>query len=223
MKNSAVWGLVCLLVFGGASSVHGQENQSAEPGVGVTLAVATFAGGCFWCVETDFDKVPGVAKTISGFMGGSVENPTYEQVSSGGTGHLESVQVHYDPSVISYDGLLAAFWRMVNPTDAQGQFVDRGEQYTTAIFYHDEMQRLAAEKSRDALVAAGRHKDPVVTAIRPAGTFYPAEDYHQDFHKKSPIRYNFYRHRSGRDKYLEKTWGEELKIDYSIYAPRAAQ
>jgi len=223
MKFSAMWGLIGMLLCGGASLAQAQESASAPPDAGVALSVATFAGGCFWCVEADFDKVPGVAKTISGFMGGRVDNPTYEQVSSGGTGHLESVQVYYDPSVISYDGLLAAFWRMVNPTDAAGQFVDRGEQYTTAIFYHDETQRLAAEKSRDALVTSGRYAEPVVTAIRPAGAFYPAEDYHQDFHKKSPIRYTFYRHRSGRDKYLEKTWGEELKIDYSLYAPRAAQ
>lgn len=223
MKKTAAWSLTCLLVLGGICNAQEAEPGSSEPKAGVTLAVATFAGGCFWCVEADFDKVPGVAKTISGFMGGKVENPTYEQVSGGGTGHLESVQVHYDPSVISYDGLLAAFWRTVNPTDEGGQFVDRGEQYSTAIFYHDETQRMAAEKSRDALTASGRYKDPVVTPIRAASTFYPAEEYHQDYYKKNPIRYNFYRHRSGRDQYLEKTWGEELKIDFSVFAPQAAQ
>lgn len=221
MTKSVVLGLLWALLFGNVAVA--QEAESTAPKVGVTFSVATFAGGCFWCVEADFDKVPGVAKTISGFMGGKVANPTYEQVSSGGTGHLESVQVYFDPSVISYDGLLAAFWRMVNPTDAGGQFVDRGEQYTTAIFYHDEAQRLAAEKSRDALKASGRYNDAIVTPLRAATEFYPAEDYHQDFHKKSSIRYSFYRHRSGRDQYLEKTWGDELKINYSIYAPRAAQ
>jgi peptide methionine sulfoxide reductase msrA/msrB len=136
------------------------------------LAVATFAGGCFWCTESDFEKVPGVVKVISGYTGGGLPNPTYEQVSGGGTGHLESVQVSYDPQVITYDGLLQAFWHMVNPTDAGGQFVDRGEQYATAIFYHDEAQKMAAERSKTALQASGRYDKPVITPIRPAGEFY---------------------------------------------------
>jgi len=181
--------------------------------------VATFAGGCFWCVEADFDKVPGVVGTISGFMGGALANPSYDQVSGGTTGHLEVVQVRYDPAQISYEGLLAAFWRMIDPTDADGQFVDRGPQYSSAIFFHDESQRTLAEQSREALAASGRYGTPIVTAIRPAETFYRAEDYHQDFHQQSPIRYTFYRHRSGRDQYLKKTWGVELKVDYTRYAP----
>lgn len=177
------------------------------------LAVATFAGGCFWCVEAGFEKVPGVVEAVSGYTGGQAKNPTYEQVSSGSTGHIESVAVYYDPKRISYEGLLAAFWRMIDPTDAGGQFVDRGGQYTTAIFYHDQQQEQAAEKSRDALQASGRFDKPIVTAIRPTGDFYPAEDYHQDYYKKNPIRYKFYRYRSGRDQYLDKTWGKDLHLD----------
>ena len=177
------------------------------------LVVATFAGGCFWCVEADFDKLPGVVRTVSGYTGGKDENPSYKQVSSGGTGHLESVQVFYEPARVSYEDLLAAFWRMVEPTDADGQFVDRGEQYTTAIFYHDEEQKRAAEQSTAALAASGRYDKPVITPIRPVETFYPAEDYHQNYHSENPLRYKYYRYRSGRDQYLEKTWGEDLHMD----------
>ena len=175
-------------------------------------AVATFAGGCFWCVEADFDKVPGVVETISGYTGGHVANPGYEQVSSGVTGHVEAVRVHYDPAQVSYERLLDAFWRMIDPTDADGSFVDRGQQYTSAIFYHDEVQRAAAEKSRDALAASGRYAKPIVTNILPAPEFFTAEDYHQDYHKRNPIRYKYYRYNSGRDQYLRKTWGEDLHM-----------
>ena len=183
------------------------------------LAVATFAGGCFWCVEAGFEKVPGVVQAISGYTGGHVKNPNYEQVSSGSTGHRESVEVHYDPNIISYDGLLAAFWHMVNPTDPGGQFVDRGEQYTTAIYYHNEAQRLATEHSKAALNASGRYNKPVVTPILPASPFYAAEDSHQNYYKHNPLRYKFYRYRSGRDQYLEETWGKDLHVDYAKYSP----
>jgi len=191
----------------------GGEAVSPAASADQPLAVATFAGGCFWCVEADFDKLPGVVRTISGYTGGKVENPGYKQVSGGGTGHLESLQVFYEPARISYEDLLAAFWRMVEPTDAGGQFVDRGEQYSTAIFYHDEVQKHAAEASKAALAASGRYDKPVITPIRPAETFYTAEDYHQDYHSKNPLRYKYYRYRSGRDQYLEKTWGEDLHMD----------
>ena len=194
--------------------VNGAGNQPAAPAqpVSRTLAIATFAGGCFWCVEADFDKVPGVVKTVSGYTGGDLKNPSYERVAAGGTGHRESVQVYYDPERLSYEGLLDAFWRMVNPTDAGGQFPDRGKQYTTAIFYHDETQKHAAEQSKAALAASGRYDKPIVTPILPATTFYPAEGYHQDYHSKNPLRYNFYRYRSGRDQYLEKIWGEDAHM-----------
>jgi len=183
------------------------------------LAVATFAGGCFWCVEADFEKVPGVVEAVSGYTGGKVENPTYRQVSSGTSGHLEAVQVYYDPAKITYEGLLQAFWRMINPTDTGGQFVDRGEQYTTAIYYHDAQQKQAAEQSKAQLEASGRFGEPLVTPIIEAGEFYVAEDYHQDYYDKNPLRYRFYRYGSGRDQYLEKTWESALKVDYSLFTP----
>jgi len=172
--------------------------------------LATFAGGCFWCVESGFEKLAGVHEVISGYTGGHLKNPSYEQVSSGGTGHVEVVQVYYDPSVISYEALVESFWRQINPTDNGGQFADRGEQYRPVIFYHDETQREIAEKSRAALDASGRFDSPIATEIKPFEQFYPAEDYHQDYHKKNPLRYKFYRHNSGRDEFLEKTWGDDL-------------
>ena len=177
--------------------------------------LATFAGGCFWCVEADFEKVPGVLEAVSGYTGGSLENPTYEQVSGGGSGHLESVQVRFDPARISYDDLLQAFWRMIDPTDGTGQFVDRGHQYSTAVFYHDEDQKQRALASRQALADSGRYTSEVVTAIEPVGVFYPAEDYHQDYAARNPLRYKFYRYNSGRDRYLQRTWGEEIHMDHA--------
>jgi methionine-S-sulfoxide reductase len=170
------------------------------------LARATFAGGCFWCMEPPFDKLEGVVSTTSGYTGGQVENPSYEQVSDGGTGHLESVQVLYDPAKISYEKLLEVFWMNVDPTDAGGQFCDRGEQYQTAIFFHDEEQRRLAEESKQKLIDSGRLQKPIVTPVRPATPFYPAEEYHQDYYKKNPIRYKFYRSGCGRDRVLEKLW-----------------
>lgn len=174
------------------------------------FAVATFAGGCFWCVEADFEKVRGVHEVISGFSGGFVANPTYEQVGQGGTGHVESVQVYYDPAVIDYDGLLNAFWRMIDPTDAGGQFVDRGYQYHSVIFYANAEQRAKAELSRQRLAESKRYPAPIVTEIKAFEAFYPAEDYHQNYYRVNPLRYKFYRYRSGRDSYLEKIWGKDL-------------
>ncbi len=186
------------------------------------LGVATFAGGCFWCVEADFEKLPGVVEAVSGYTGGATRRPDYATVTSGRTGHLESVRVRYDPRRITYEGLLAAFWRMIDPTDAGGQFVDRGQQYTTAIFYHDDEQRLAAERSKAALATQPRYGGKaIVTAIRPAGEFHVAEEYHQDYQRRNPIRYHLYRHSSGRDQYLEASWGKELHVDHSQHAPGA--
>jgi peptide methionine sulfoxide reductase msrA/msrB len=204
-----------------AVAISGTNGGKDRPRIVVdeSLPVATFAGGCFWCVESGFEHVPGVVEAVSGYTGGRADNPTYSQVSSGATGHIESVRVHYDPTVITYEGLLAAFWRMIDPTDADGQFVDRGGQYTTAVFYHDEQQRLTAEKSRDALAATGRYAQPVLTPIREAGEFYAAEEYHQDYYKENPVRYNLYRYGSGRDQYLDRIWGEEIHVDYDRYAP----
>ena len=181
--------------FGGGGGAHAQE-----------LKTATFAGGCFWCVEADFDHVPGVVETVSGYTGGTVKDPSYEQVSAGGTGHREAVRIAYDPSRVSYEALLTAFWHSVDPTDAGGQFCDRGESYQTAIFVHDEEQRRAAEASKVAAQEA--LGDTVVTPIEEAGPFYPAEDYHQGYYEKNPLRYRYYRWGCGRDARIEQVWGE---------------
>lgn len=172
-------------------------------------ATATFAGGCFWCMEPPFEKLDGVYSVESGYTGGKKPKPTYEEVSAGGTGHIEAIRVTYDPKKLSYEQLLDVFWRQVDPTDGGGQFVDRGAQYRTAIFYADEAQRKAADVSKEALDKADRFGGKkVVTEILPAGPFFVAEDYHQDYYKKNPLRYKFYRYNSGRDQFLEKIWGK---------------
>ena len=167
---------------------------------------AIFAGGCFWCVEADFDKVPGVVETVSGYTGGTVEDPTYEQVSAEDTGHREAVRITYDPDQVSYEELLTAFWHSVDPTDAGGQFCDRGESYTTAIFVENEEQRQMAEVSKEE--ARQELGQEIVTSIEEAGPFYRAEDYHQDYYEKSPVRYRYYRWSCGRDERIEELWGE---------------
>lgn len=168
-------------------------------------ATAHFAAGCFWCAEHDFEEVPGVIRVISGYTGGHVANPSYEQVSHGGTGHFESVEVIYDPEKITYAKLLNVFWHDVDPTDAGGQFCDRGDQYRAVIFYNNEEEKNIAEKSKAALLQSGRFKE-INTLILPATTFYPAEEYHQGYAKKNPGRYEFYRYTCGRDKRLEELW-----------------
>jgi peptide methionine sulfoxide reductase msrA/msrB len=173
-------------------------------------AKATFAGGCFWCMEPPFEKLEGVKEVISGYTGGHKENPTYKEVSSGTTGHVEAVEVIYDPSKITYEKLLDVFWHQIDPTDAGGQFVDRGSSYLSAIFYHNEEQKRLAEQSKAELDASGRFDKPIVTKIRPAGPFYRAEEYHQDYYKKNPIRYKFYRFNSGRDRFLDKVWSKKI-------------
>jgi peptide-methionine (S)-S-oxide reductase len=175
-------------------------SSSAEP-----TAVATFAGGCFWCMQPPFDKTPGVLHTTAGYTGGTKVDPTYEEVSDGGTGHAESVEVTYDPSKVTYQQLLDIYWHNVDPLDTGGQFCDRGNQYRTAIFYHGDEQRQLAEASKQALTK--RFDQPIATEIVPAGPFYPAEDYHQEYYKKNPIRYKFYRWNCGRDQRLTELWG----------------
>jgi peptide methionine sulfoxide reductase msrA/msrB len=181
-----------------------KQNANRESG---EIHVATFAGGCFWCIESEFEKVPGVVKVISGYTGGSKENPSYEEVSSGKTGHVEAVQVYYDPSQISYKDLLEYFWKHIDPTDSEGQFVDRGAQYRSVIFYNNEEEKRIAEQSRESLAKSGRFSKPIVTEILPFYKFYEAEDYHQDYYKKHSLKYKFYRHGSGRDQFLKKAWG----------------
>jgi peptide-methionine (S)-S-oxide reductase len=183
-----------------------QQEGSTMPENGE--AVATFAGGCFWCMEPPYDKLDGVIATVSGYTGGSKVDPTYQEVSTGGTGHTEAVRITYDPAKVSYERLLEVFWQNVDPLDAGGQFCDRGDQYRTGIFVHDEEQRRLAETSKQALTDSGRFQQPIVTEIVAAGPFYPAEDYHQDYYEKNPIRYKFYRWNCGRDQRLTQLWGD---------------
>lgn len=168
--------------------------------------IATFAGGCFWCMEADFEKVKGVQKVISGYTGGHKPHPSYKEVSSGGTGHTEAIQVYFDPEVVTYKELLDYFWRHINPTDAGGQFVDRGNQYRSEIFYHTDRQKMEAAASKKELLSAMAFDKPIVTRITKVETFYPAEAYHQDYYKKNPISYKYYRWNSGRDQFIEKAW-----------------
>ena len=190
---------------GAASATPGASPATTE--AGAPTRVATFAGGCFWCMEGRFEAIPGVTDVISGYAGGNAENPTYEQVSTGATGHAEAVRVRFDPRRVTYEELLDAFWREIDPTDAGGQFADRGSQYRTAIFYHDEEQRQLAEESKTRLGSSGRFDAPIVTEIVPAGPFYEAEEYHQDYYRKHTWQYESYRAGSGRETYIEKTWG----------------
>ena len=171
-------------------------------------AKATFAGGCFWCVEADFDKVDGVISTTSGYIGGRVANPSYEQVSSKSTGHAEAVEIVYDPAKVSYEQLLGKFWHSIDPTTKDRQFCDAGSPYRTAIFAHDEAQLAAAKVSLAALEKSKPFKEPIVTTIERAGPFYAAEEYHQDYYKKNPVRYKYYRTSCGRDTRLQELWGK---------------
>ena len=206
-----------------SSGVFAQKaNESVYAPDDPDLAVATFAGGCFWCVEAGFEKIPGVVEAVSGYAGGTEPDPTYKQVSSGQTGHTEAVQVYYDPDEMTYEGLLAGFWRFMDPTDANGQFVDRGKQYRPAIFYHNEEQRRLAEASKQALIDSDRYDDPVVIEITELGQFYDAEEYHQDYYKKNPIRYKVYTFNSGRFQFIDEYWTEEEQdVDFSQYRPDA--
>ncbi len=184
---------------------------SAQEPVAPTTKTAILAGGCFWCMQPPFDALPGVLSTSAGYTGGQTANPTYEQVSDGITGHCEAVEVVYDPAKISYERLLEVFWRNVDPTQKDGQFVDIGAQYRAEIFYQNGEQKKLALTSKDRLEKLGVFDKPIVTEITPASIFYPAEAYHQSYYKKNPIRYKYYRRGSGRDKFLKKTWGKEKK------------
>ena len=200
---------VASLLFFGLLLAGESTTQLVTPGAEATSAVAVFAGGCFWCTESDFDKVPGVLSTTSGYIGGHVENPTYEEVSYGATGHTEAVQVRYDPGKVSYAQLLEVFWPTIDPVTANAQFCDKGSQYRSAIFYGNPEEQRLAEASKAALDQSGKLPGPVVTEIAPASTFYPAEEYHQDYHTKNPIRYTYYRNGCGRDDRLEQLWGKQ--------------
>ncbi len=193
------------LTLGGARAQGGTQTPTAPTG----LSKAIFAGGCFWCVESDFDKVPGVVSTVSGYIGGKVPNPTYEQVSNKVTGHAEAVEIVFDPKRVSYEQLLEYFWRTIDPTTKDRQFCDSGSPYRTAIFAVDAAQLKTAQASKEALEKAKPFKEPVVTEVVLAGAFYPAEDYHQDYYKKNPVRYAYYRNGCGRDARLKQLWGDQ--------------
>lgn len=194
---------LCLLSTGVAYGETGQTTSQQT-------AAATFAGGCFWCMEPPFDKIDGVISTTSGYTGGDKKNPTYEEVSAGGTGHTESVQIIYDPDKVTYQQLLEIFWHNIDPTVANRQFCDSGHQYRSAIFYHNEEQNRLAEESKAQLEKNKPFTQSIVTEITLASEFYPAEDYHQDYYQKNPIRYKFYRHGCGRDQRLEELWGKKM-------------
>jgi peptide-methionine (S)-S-oxide reductase len=194
---------VMFFALGGIVHAATERTGTAE------TAKATFAGGCFWCMEPPYDELDGVISTISGYIGGTKKNPTYEEVTSGSTGHTEAVQITYDPKKISYQKLLNVFWPNIDPLTADAQFCDSGSQYRSAIFYHDETQKNLAVRSKKDL--QGRFKQPIVTEIAPASEFYPAEDYHQDYYKKNPIRYKIYRYSCGRDQRLQELWGSKKK------------
>jgi peptide-methionine (S)-S-oxide reductase len=196
---------MALLAMAAATAAEPDGEAGIRPG----LKVATFAGGCFWCMEPPFDRLDGVVSTTSGYTGGTKQNPTYREVSAGETGHAESVQVVYDPTKVGYEKLLDVFWHNVDPLTKDAQFCDHGNQYRTAIFVHDEEQRRLAEASKEALERSGRFRQPIVTEIVAASMFWPAEDYHQDYYKKNPIRYKFYRYNCGRDQRLEELWGPQ--------------
>ena len=195
-------------VVGFLFTAYAEKGEEKKTTSDKSLATATFAGGCFWCMEPPFDKLDGVISTTSGYTGGHKKNPTYQEVSAGGTGHAESMQVLYDPAKVSYAKLLDVFWHNVDPLTLNAQFCDHGTQYRTAIFYHNEEQKRLAEASKQELEKSGRFPQPIVTEIVPVSEFYPAEDYHQDYYQKNPIRYKFYRYNCGRDARLEELWGK---------------
>jgi peptide methionine sulfoxide reductase msrA/msrB len=207
--------LMPLLLLGCQKTDAVRDGGSQMSGENKDMKIATFAGGCFWCTEADFEKTDGVVKVISGYTGGKKENPTYEEVSAGKSGHVEAIQVYYDPAKITYEGLLEVFWRHIDPTDNGGQFVDRGGQYRSAIFYRDEEEKRLAEKSKETLEKSGKFPKPIATEILKLSKFYPAEEYHQDYYKKNPLRYQYYRSGSGRDQFLKESWGQERKPEPS--------
>jgi peptide-methionine (S)-S-oxide reductase len=197
------------IAMASAAAIATAHAQTKPPAAGTEIA--TFAGGCFWCMEPPYDELPGVISTTSGYIGGHKKNPTYEEVSAGTTGHTEAVQVVFDPKKVSYEKLLEVFWRNIDPTTPNAQFCDRGSQYRSGIFYHNDEQLRLARASRDQIERTKRFREPIVTEITKAGTFYPAEDYHQDYYKKNPLRYKYYRANCGRDQRLEQLWGKPAR------------
>jgi peptide-methionine (S)-S-oxide reductase len=206
-KGSMITMLLSFIAVATVLAGNDPMKKTTETATG-KFEKATFAGGCFWCMEAPFDKLPGVVSVTSGYTGGNMKNPTYKQVSAGGTGHAEAVQIVYDPARIGYTKLLDVFWHNTDPTVNDRQFCDVGAQYRPGIFYHSEEQRLLALKSKEALEKSKPFKGPIVTEVTKAGEFYPAEEYHQHYYKKNPIRYRYYRNGCGRDQRLKELWGD---------------
>ena len=200
-------GIIALSKKTDIGSPGNQEEKRAAK-----LQKATFAGGCFWCMQPPYDKLKGVVSTTVGYTGGHKKNPTYEEVSTGATGHYEAVEILYDPEKIGYDDILDVFYQSIDPTDGSGQFADKGSQYRTAIFYHDEKQKSISIASKEKMEKSGKFKKPIVTEILPASEFYPAEEYHQKYYKKNPTRYNLYKFGSGRESFLRELWGDISKL-----------
>jgi peptide methionine sulfoxide reductase msrA/msrB len=216
MKKLLIYLIIVGIISGCQNSNSAQlevKNKMDRHEGTINTNIATLAGGCFWCVESDFEKLPGVIKVISGYAGGSGDNPNYETYAE--MGYIEAVQVYYDPKMLTYGQILDYFWRHIDPTDAGGQFVDRGPQYRSAIFYQNDEQLQIAEKSRQALINSRRLSKPIVTEILKLAIFYPAEDYHQGYHKKNPLRYRYYRSGSGRDQTVKKLWGDDQGLPAS--------
>ena len=219
MKKLVIVTLLSAVGLGLTSiTTNAEKVPSTASPIPQSIAIATFAGGCFWCTEADFEKMNGVLQVISGYSGGAIKNPTYKQVAGGQTQHTESVQIYYDPTIISYEGLLEKLWRTMDPTDGDGSFVDRGKQYRPAVFFHNDAQKIAVEKSLQALEKSGPFKGIMETEVSPFSTFYVAESYHQDYYLRNPIRYKYYRNGSGRDQFMNKTWGEQREHDYQQYS-----
>ncbi len=208
LRSMVMMGVGGLLMLAVAKPVWAEGDMTPTDPQTTKFETATFAGGCFWCMQPPFDRLGGVVSTTVGYTGGTMTHPTYEDVCSGTTGHAESIQVVYDPATVRYEQLLDVFWRNINPTTPNQQFADVGTQYRSAIFYHTDEQQRLAEASKATLAASGKFDRAIVTELTPASTFYPAEEYHQHYYKKSPIRYKLYRIGSGRDGYLRKIWGE---------------
>ena len=215
MKKTLIYIGLCVFVLGACTlkkeDIVDDKEKKIEQSKASSLKeeIATFAGGCFWCVEAVFEELKGVNSVISGYAGGNKKNPTYKEVSSGQTEHLEVIQIHFNPQKISYKQLVEILWKNINPTDDGGQFVDRGTQYSTAIFYHNEEEKRVAEHSKQELQNSGRYEKPIITPIRVYKNFFSAEEYHQDYYKKNSVKYKLYRYNSGRDQYLKKKWGKD--------------
>lgn len=221
MKKYLYAAFIVSIILTGCTNLNAKDKVENTPmnKEAINLDRATFAGGCFWCMEPPFEKLAGVAEVLSGYAGGEKPDPSYEEVSSGSTGHYEVIELTYDPLKTSYEELLDVFWRQIDPTDDGGSFVDRGPQYRSAIFYHNQSQMLLAKASKERLSKSGKFHRPIVTDILPYDKFYAAEEYHQDYYKRNPIRYKFYRSASGRDRYIEKVWSKDMKKNSGYNKP----